>query len=71
MVVPNQVAGLHYTATPAAELADVPDAALCEPTQVPHKRTEMDTRQRNHDTWILRDWLVHWGSATPVCYVVE
>lgn len=38
---------------------------------VPHKRTEMDTRQRNHDTWILRDWLVHWGSATPVCYLVE
>ena len=34
MVVPNQVAGLHYTATPASELADVPDAALCKPTQV-------------------------------------
>ena len=34
MVVPNQVAGLNYTATPAAELADVPNAALCKPTQV-------------------------------------
>ena len=34
MVVPNQVAGLNYTATPAAELANVPDAPLCQPTQV-------------------------------------
>ena len=34
MVVPNQVAGLNYTADPAVELANVPDAALCKPTQV-------------------------------------
>lgn len=34
MVVPNQVAGLNYTNRPAAELADVPNAALCKPTQV-------------------------------------
>jgi hypothetical protein len=34
MVVPNQVHGLNYTATPAKELADVPDAPLCKPTQV-------------------------------------
>ena len=34
MVVPNQVAGLNYTTTPALELADVPDAPLCKPTQV-------------------------------------
>ena len=34
MVVPNQVAGLNYTSTPAKELADVPDAPLCKPTQV-------------------------------------
>ena len=33
MVVPNQVPGLNYTATPAKELADVPDAPLCTPTQ--------------------------------------
>jgi hypothetical protein len=34
MVVPNQVSGLNYTAHPAAELAAVPDAPLCQPTQV-------------------------------------
>eukprot|EP01046_Picozoa_sp_COSAG06_P016629 COSAG06_NODE_1106_length_10684_cov_5.383656_10_plen_346_part_00 len=34
MVVPNQVSGLNYTASPAAELAAVPDAPLCQPTQV-------------------------------------
>ena len=31
MIVPNQLAGLDYTATPAAELADVPDSAICPP----------------------------------------
>ncbi len=34
MVVPNQVSGLNYTESPAAELANVPNAALCTPTQV-------------------------------------
>lgn len=29
MIVPNQVAGLHYNATPARELAIVPDCTLC------------------------------------------
>jgi hypothetical protein len=33
MVVPNQVPGLNYTDVPAKELADVPDAPLCKPTQ--------------------------------------
>ena len=31
MIVPNQVMGLHYTSTPAQELADVPDCQLCGP----------------------------------------
>ena len=31
MIVPNQVPGLDYTATPAKELTDVPDCPMCAP----------------------------------------
>lgn len=31
MIVPNQVSGLHYNATPQYELTDVPDCKLCGP----------------------------------------